>query len=112
MGCSLRMGAFVFRSWTHYAPAEVGAESELQVFIFAVEPSHSFLRQAPETAGVDFSLSAESARGASMKIARLGQDANIAGVNEHAVWSFWTARMLRVFDLVGAGEFGVHDMIL
>ena len=42
MGCSLLMGAFVFELWTHYAPAEVGAESELQVFIFAVELSHSF----------------------------------------------------------------------
>ena len=44
-------------------PLEWGAESELQVFIFAAELSYSFLAQALETVGEDFWLSAESARG-------------------------------------------------
>jgi len=49
-------------------PPEWGSDGAARVFIFAVLPSYSFLRQAPETAREVFWLSAESARMPSNKM--------------------------------------------
>jgi hypothetical protein len=47
-----------------------------------------------------------------MKVARLGQDTDVAGMAEEAIGPLGTTRVLRVLDLVGAREFGFDNMIL
>jgi hypothetical protein len=47
-----------------------------------------------------------------MKVARPGQDTDVAGMAEEAIGAPATARVLRMLDLVGAGEQGLDNMIL